>query len=167
MSHLITSNKHTVPRLLNRIKQDSLPSVMPSVRGRSHRRRRGTTRPHPYRDSSRQSQPNQSSLTPSTSTYFNRRPPPVAHNAHHRQSPYASSRLAITSPIVRGEEDDDDLNEIIMAVDSLQRGTIGCSYYVASTETLHVMCDMKFGDEEIVQRREFCLKFQNLRWTSH
>lgn len=49
--------------------------------------------------------------------------------------------------------DDCDLesfHEIIMAVNVSDRGTVGCAYYVARTETLHFMEDAQFGGANIV-----------------
>ncbi|KAF1982980.1 hypothetical protein K402DRAFT_339387 [Aulographum hederae CBS 113979] len=48
------------------------------------------------------------------------------------------------------DEDLDDLNEIVMAVDLRDRGTVGCSYYVAREEKLYFMEDMKLGGVEVV-----------------
>lgn len=50
-------------------------------------------------------------------------------------------------------DDDDDLeshHEIIMAVNVSDRGTVGCAYYVARTETLHFMEDAQLGGADIV-----------------
>jgi len=41
-----------------------------------------------------------------------------------------------------------------MAVDMRERGTVGCCYYVARTEKLHLMEDVKFGSAEIVDMCE-------------
>lgn len=57
-------------------------------------------------------------------------------------------------------EDDDSLNEVVMALDQRSRETIGCSYYAAREETLYLMNDIKYGDLDIIDSRE--LKF----WTS-
>jgi hypothetical protein len=48
-------------------------------------------------------------------------------------------------------EDADALNEIIMAVDLRDRGTIGCAYYVAREEKLYLMEDIKMGGLEIIE----------------
>ncbi|GAM86101.1 hypothetical protein ANO11243_041110 [Dothideomycetidae sp. 11243] len=46
---------------------------------------------------------------------------------------------------------DDSLHEIIMAVNIRERGTVGCSYYVAREEKLFCMEDMKLGGVDAVQ----------------
>ena len=43
-------------------------------------------------------------------------------------------------------EDADSLNEIIMAVDMKERGTLGCAYYIAREEKLCLMEDMKLAN---------------------
>lgn len=48
-------------------------------------------------------------------------------------------------------EDADHLNEVIMAIDLRDRGTVGCCYYVAMEEKLYLMEDVKHGGLEIVQ----------------
>jgi DNA mismatch repair protein MSH5 len=47
-------------------------------------------------------------------------------------------------------EDADAMNEIIMAVDLRDRGTIGCAYYVAREEKLCLMEDIKMGGLGII-----------------
>ena len=42
------------------------------------------------------------------------------------------------------------LSEVIMAVHLTDHGAIGCAYYVARTETLYFMEDVKMGDVEMV-----------------
>lgn len=46
--------------------------------------------------------------------------------------------------------DIDALNEVIMAVDLRERGTVGCCYYVARDEKLCFMEDVKFGGVDVV-----------------
>lgn len=52
-----------------------------------------------------------------------------------------------------GDEDADLLNEVIMAVDMRERGTVGCSYYVAQEEKLYFMEDVKMGNVETIEMR--------------
>lgn len=58
-----------------------------------------------------------------------------------------------------GLNDLDVLNEIIMAVDMKERGTVGCCYYVARDEKLYFMEDVKLGGVEIVDQCK-CRLFQ-------
>lgn len=51
--------------------------------------------------------------------------------------------------------DAETLSEVIMAVDLTDRGNIGCAYYVARTETLYFMEDVRLGDAEMVDACEF------------
>lgn len=52
------------------------------------------------------------------------------------------------------DDDDDSLNEIIMAVDVRERGTVGCAYYIAAEEKLCFMEDIKLGGPDIVDARK-------------
>ena len=53
------------------------------------------------------------------------------------------------------EADLETLNEVIMAVNVTDRGTVGCSYYVARTETLYFMEDLRMGGHDIVDARKY------------
>ncbi|KAH7031981.1 muts domain V-domain-containing protein [Macrophomina phaseolina] len=59
-----------------------------------------------------------------------------------------SSRLHRLSDA--SDTDVDVLDEIIMAVDIKDRGTVGCSYYVAREEKLYFMEDAKLGGVEMI-----------------
>jgi DNA mismatch repair protein MSH5 len=47
-------------------------------------------------------------------------------------------------------QDEDTLNEVVMAVDMTPRGTVGCCYYVARDEKLFFMEDIQLGDVDVV-----------------
>jgi DNA mismatch repair protein MSH5 len=47
-------------------------------------------------------------------------------------------------------EDSDEMNEIVMAIDMKDRGTIGCAYYIAREEKLCLMQDIKIAGLEII-----------------
>lgn len=51
---------------------------------------------------------------------------------------------------IESRENADALNEIIMAIDLKDRGTLGCAYYVARCEKLFVMEDIKLSTLDIV-----------------
>lgn len=51
-------------------------------------------------------------------------------------------------------EEADHLNEVIMAIDLRDRGTVGCCYYVAREEKLYLMEDAKHGGLEVVKACE-------------
>lgn len=70
-----------------------------------------------------------------------------------REGPFFESTLAAT-PSEDECEDDDTLNEIIMAIDLLPRGVVGCCYYVARDEKLFLMEDIQFGDVDIIDTRK-------------
>lgn len=55
----------------------------------------------------------------------------------------------------RGDEEEidpdiDALNEVVMAVDLEEKGTVGCAYYVAREERLYFMEDAKLGGVDMV-----------------
>jgi DNA mismatch repair protein MSH5 len=52
------------------------------------------------------------------------------------------------------QQDADALNEVIMAVDVKERGTVGCCYYVARDEKLFFMEDMKLGGIDAIDSRK-------------
>lgn len=51
---------------------------------------------------------------------------------------------------MQDREDADALNEIIMAIDMRDRGTLGCAYYIAREEKLFLMEDIKLSGLDIV-----------------
>lgn len=51
---------------------------------------------------------------------------------------------------VQDREDADALNEIIMAIDMRDRGTLGCAYYIAREEKLFLMEDIKLSGLDII-----------------
>ncbi|KAL9589019.1 MAG: hypothetical protein Q9203_002186 [Teloschistes exilis] len=48
-------------------------------------------------------------------------------------------------------EENDFLNETIMALDLRDRGTVGCAYYVAREEKLYMLEDVRMGGLEVIQ----------------
>jgi len=72
--------------------------------------------------------------------------------AQIREGPFLQSALIETPSEV--EREDDTLTEIIMAVDFLPRGTVGCCYYVARDEKLFLMEDIQHGNVDIIDTRE-------------
>lgn len=47
-------------------------------------------------------------------------------------------------------EGNDSLDEVIMAVDLRDKGTVGCCYYVAREEKLYLMEDVKCGGLDVI-----------------
>ena len=45
---------------------------------------------------------------------------------------------------------DDDLGQVIVAIDTRDSGTVGCSYYSAQEETLYLMGDIHFAGNETI-----------------
>jgi hypothetical protein len=54
------------------------------------------------------------------------------------------------------DEDEDNLSEIVMGINMLGNGTVGCAYYVARTETLYFMEDVRMGGADIVDACKSC-----------
>lgn len=57
---------------------------------------------------------------------------------------------AETEAEIQEREDSDELNEIIMAIDMKERGTIGCAYYVTREERLYLLEDIKTAGMEVI-----------------
>ena len=55
------------------------------------------------------------------------------------------------------EADHERLDEIVMAIEMKDRGTIGCCYYVAAREAMFLMSDAKSAGLDIVDQRR-CLE---------
>ena len=68
-------------------------------------------------------------------------------------APSESNLLVEDNVDIQDQEDNDSLNEVVMALDLRNRDTVGCSYYVAREEKLYLMGDVKFGGVDIVERR--------------
>ena len=64
----------------------------------------------------------------------------------------ASASIAVVQNAadIQDREENDSLDEVIMAVDLRDRGTVGCCYYVAREEKLYLMEDVKHGGLEVV-----------------
>lgn len=46
---------------------------------------------------------------------------------------------------------DDVLEQVIMAIDIKEHGTVGCCYYVAQEEKLYILGDVQLGGKEIIE----------------
>ncbi|KAL8681092.1 MAG: hypothetical protein Q9186_002744 [Xanthomendoza sp. 1 TL-2023] len=55
---------------------------------------------------------------------------------------------------IHEREEDDSLNEVVMAIDLRERGTVGCAYYIAREEKLYMMQDVTSGGIEIIETSE-------------
>ncbi len=55
-----------------------------------------------------------------------------------------------TEEEIREREDADAMNEIVLAIDMKERGTLGCAYYIAREEKLFLMADIKLAGLDIV-----------------
>lgn len=55
-----------------------------------------------------------------------------------------------TDEEIQAREDADEMNEVILAVDMRERGTLGCAYYIAREEKLCLMEDIKMAGLEII-----------------
>ena len=54
---------------------------------------------------------------------------------------------------VQDSETDNSLDQVIMAVDMRDKGTVGCCYYVAKEEKLYMMDDVKYGGIDVIDAR--------------
>lgn len=58
---------------------------------------------------------------------------------------------------IRARENDDAINEVIMAVDMQKCGTIGCAYYTAREQALHLIEDSRMGGIDIVETMKLAI----------
>ena len=75
-------------------------------------------------------------------------PPSVSRN---QPSP---SNAAVASPEgdpLQDQSDEDELDQVIMAIDMKERETVGCCYYVAQEEKLYLLEDVRSGGMEIIE----------------
>ncbi|KAL8885773.1 MAG: hypothetical protein Q9215_006422 [Flavoplaca cf. flavocitrina] len=73
---------------------------------------------------------------------------------HHNPSSATHSRIDFAperETDINEREEDDSLNEVVMAIDLRDRGTVGCAYYIAREEKLYMMQDMSSGGIETVE----------------
>ncbi|KAH0536656.1 hypothetical protein FGG08_006482 [Glutinoglossum americanum] len=72
---------------------------------------------------------------------------PQGHNSSRVEGPSISIEDEET---VHDREENDHLNETIVAFDMRNRGTVGCCYYVAMEEKLYFMEDVKLGGLDVI-----------------
>ncbi len=59
-------------------------------------------------------------------------------------------RVEETEVEIQLREHSDAMNEVILALDMRDRGTIGCAYYIAREEKLRLMGDVKLAGLDVV-----------------
>lgn len=73
------------------------------------------------------------------------------------RAPISEISQAIDTPEddanVQDREIDDSLDQVIMAIDMRDKGTVGCCYYVAREEKLYMMDDVKYGEIDVIDAR--------------
>lgn len=78
----------------------------------------------------------------------------IKEGGYHAETvPFATQGAGARSVETRNVEpsEDDDLEQVVMAIDIKESGTVGCSYYVAAEETLHILADVQHGGVEILE----------------
>ncbi len=73
----------------------------------------------------------------------------VAASSSHREE-NVQAEIIETEDEIQAREDSDAMNEVILAIDMRDRGTIGCAYYVAREEKLCLMEDIKMAGLDII-----------------
>jgi DNA mismatch repair protein MSH5 len=61
------------------------------------------------------------------------------------------SRVDQQSLAISEDDNDEMLDNVIMAIDMKERGTVGCAYYVAREERLFCMEDVVCGGKDVVE----------------
>ena len=86
------------------------------------------------------------------------RVPITLHSPHLSSTASSNVDMRAESDIeVDEREEADALNEIIMAFDMRNKGTVGCCYYVARDEKLTLIADIECGGLDIIDTREDCM----------
>ena len=62
---------------------------------------------------------------------------------------------------IEQREDEDSLNEVVMAIDVRDRGNVGCCYYIAKTQQIAILSDVQGGGLGIVENCTFCTATQS------
>lgn len=73
----------------------------------------------------------------------------IAGSSIHREE-YVRAEIVETDAEIQAREDADEMNEVVLAVDMRDRGTIGCAYYIVREEKLCLMEDIKLAGLDIV-----------------
>lgn len=60
------------------------------------------------------------------------------------------SEIIETDAEIQAREDADEMNEVVLAVDMRDHGTIGCAYYITREEKLCLMQDIKMAGLDII-----------------
>jgi DNA mismatch repair protein MSH5 len=103
-----------------------------------------------------------------------KRPTVPIHSSPHRRpiesahSPAASRRHTPQDIILPQAQNDhavpngeinEDLDQVVMAIDRQQKGNIGCAYYVAREETLYCLQDVTIGSLEAIETCGFTMSY--------
>jgi DNA mismatch repair protein MSH5 len=93
----------------------------------------------------------QSSRTWPATSLQSRESPESSQNPGSRQPQDQETASALTHDHNADEDETDEHNEIVMAVDVKTPGTVGCCYYAACDEKLFLMEDLKLGGVDAVE----------------
>lgn len=81
-------------------------------------------------------------------------------HCHHTPRDHASSQPQ-SNHATDNEEVNEDLEQVVMAIDRQQKGIIGCAYYTAREEKLYCLQDVINGTMEAI---ETCESFRQQLW---
>lgn len=56
-----------------------------------------------------------------------------------------------------GQSVEEDLDQIIAAIDMKDGGTVGCSYYSAQEKRLYLLGDIQHSNSEVIETRVSCM----------
>ncbi|MCJ1405214.1 MutS protein msh5 [Xylographa trunciseda] len=129
------------------------PSITRSISSQSQQSRHSQLKSKPHHVAAVNQTTNQtttpSAYSPSRTASSRRSCSIVPHDA----GPEAEDDHAVYE-----REEDDALNEVVMALELRSRDTVGCSYYVAKEEKLYLMGDMRIGGLEIAETLKLYIK---------
>ena len=76
---------------------------------------------------------------------------PRSYQSASRGSPRREYGVRTIEEETQETEEDDALEDVVMAVDVRGRETIGCCYYVARDEKLYYMAEVKLADLQMIE----------------
>ena len=136
---------------------------------RSHAVSRTTSNQSKFRSGSRYSAVSRRSSTESLQGQGRRRAPlrrpstrserPISVATSRTFGGDEGSTVTVEPPADDFEADKDMQNEVVMAVNFTDRGSVGCAYYVARDEKLYFMEDVRMGGPDVIDACK-CLAYR-------
>lgn len=83
--------------------------------------------------------------------------PPASPLRAPRQRQARASSVTRRDAVSMGQSVEEDLDQIIAAIDMKDGGTVGCSYYSAQEKRLYLLGDIQHSNSEVIETRVSCM----------